>query len=251
MKKDKAQHTLISEKHSNIASQRVVDSQIKGFSERLRQCTEDSSVREFARNADISEATIRSYLNRSSFPSLDRLAILAKAAGVSLEWLATGYEHVEISDSSSSGDVPSTVSNDVVWIPRYEVAASEGFGNHIFSENEVEKIPIHPDMLNSISIKNTVGLIFIKSDGNSMEPTISDDSLLLVDPSVNRLKNDSIYVINYDGEIFLKRIQRDLKGGILVKSDNPLYEVIHITKDEAQTVRIIGKVLCSISINKL
>lgn len=56
---------------------------------RLRACMADESVSAFARRCGMPEATIRSYLDGKK-PVYDKLVRIADAAGVSLEWLATG-----------------------------------------------------------------------------------------------------------------------------------------------------------------
>ncbi|MDM7462925.1 MAG: helix-turn-helix domain-containing protein [Tepidimonas taiwanensis] len=60
------------------------------FPTRLRQCIGDEAVAAFARRCGISEGLIRSYLKAEKQPGMDRLIRIADAAGVSLEWLATG-----------------------------------------------------------------------------------------------------------------------------------------------------------------
>ncbi|MCX8145126.1 MAG: helix-turn-helix domain containing protein [Azovibrio sp.] len=59
------------------------------LSRRLRACIGDEPVAAFARRCGMPEATIRSYLEGKK-PVYDKLARIADAAGVSLEWLATG-----------------------------------------------------------------------------------------------------------------------------------------------------------------
>jgi transcriptional regulator with XRE-family HTH domain len=56
---------------------------------RLRECIGDDTVSAFARKVGLPEATIRSYLDGKK-PVYDKLSRIADAAGVSLDWLATG-----------------------------------------------------------------------------------------------------------------------------------------------------------------
>lgn len=59
------------------------------LSGRLRSAIGDEAKLSFARRADVAESVLRKYLN-GAMPSTDRLVRLADAAGVSIEWLATG-----------------------------------------------------------------------------------------------------------------------------------------------------------------
>lgn len=60
------------------------------FPSRLRECIGEEPVASFARRCGISEGLIRSYLKADKQPAMERLIRIADAAGVSLEWLATG-----------------------------------------------------------------------------------------------------------------------------------------------------------------
>lgn len=59
------------------------------FSDRLKVAIGDESVNSFARRCEIGEGSIRQYL-RGGVPGIDKAAQIADAAGVSVEWLATG-----------------------------------------------------------------------------------------------------------------------------------------------------------------
>ncbi|MBA5955836.1 helix-turn-helix domain-containing protein [Pseudomonas lactis] len=61
-----------------------------GFPERLREIVEKQGVRGLSLKSGLSEGVIRKYMNGESYPTLDRLDKLAKAANASLSWLAFG-----------------------------------------------------------------------------------------------------------------------------------------------------------------
>jgi transcriptional regulator with XRE-family HTH domain len=62
---------------------------LERLSERLALCIGDATVSSFARSCGLPEATIRSYLDGRK-PVFDKLVKIANAAGVTLDWLATG-----------------------------------------------------------------------------------------------------------------------------------------------------------------
>ena len=76
-----------SDSHVRFASDSEKESD--ALARRLRSCIGNDSVSSFARRCGMPEATIRSYLDGKK-PVYDKLARIADAAGVSLEWLATG-----------------------------------------------------------------------------------------------------------------------------------------------------------------
>ncbi|WP_336844917.1 helix-turn-helix transcriptional regulator [Providencia rettgeri] len=76
----------------------IIDERIIRFGERLREAMKGESNNSFAKKCGMSERVIRNYLDGTTYPSIDRLAILASAAGCSIEWLTTGYE---VSDNNA------------------------------------------------------------------------------------------------------------------------------------------------------
>ena len=88
----------------------------------------------------------------------------------------------------------------------------------------------------------------VEINGNSMEPTLEDGDYALVDPdNIDYVKN-KIYIVTYNGESFIKRMVIDNKSKIIMlKSDNPEYEDILITKDMQAYLKIEGRVIQVIS----
>ncbi|EBH8950852.1 helix-turn-helix domain-containing protein [Salmonella enterica] len=62
------------------------------FGDRLKNAIGDMSYRAFAGRCDMSEKVIRNYVAGKTYPSLDRISVLADALGVDVEWLAFGEE---------------------------------------------------------------------------------------------------------------------------------------------------------------
>jgi len=66
----------------------------------------------------------------------------------------------------------------------------------------------------------------------------------LIDRIDNVVGSDGgIYVINYEGELFVKRVQKLLDGRIAVTSDNPHHMSIEISKHDLDRLSIIGRVV--------
>jgi phage repressor protein C with HTH and peptisase S24 domain len=77
-----------------------------------------------------------------------------------------------------------------------------------------------------------------------MSPTFEDGSTLLVDHSISDIKIDGVYVIDRDGELFIKRMQRKLTGGFVMISDNPKFQPQDVDQGSVETLRVLGRVLC-------
>ncbi|PLS41491.1 helix-turn-helix domain-containing protein [Carnobacterium maltaromaticum] len=72
---------------------------VNNIAQRLQHALGSQSVTDIANQTGLSRATINQYLNAKNLPSLDRLAVLAKATNHSLKWLLFGdIEEAKIAD---------------------------------------------------------------------------------------------------------------------------------------------------------
>ncbi|ATV67020.1 LexA family transcriptional regulator [Fusobacterium pseudoperiodonticum] len=128
---------------------------------------------------------------------------------------------------------------DTIILPVYG-KASAGNG-YINLDQEIYYFPIKKGNFSDRSF-------LVEINGNSMETTLQDGDYALVDPdNIDYLKN-KIYVVTYNDESFIKRMVMDEKSKIvMLKSDNPEYEDILITKDMQVYLKIEGRVIQVIS----
>lgn len=109
----------------------------------------------------------------------------------------------------------------------------DGLKNYEFEAGE---IAIDKHLLDFIQgdYKNTE---LIQGYGDSMEPLITDNSLIFIDTSKKDILNNRIYAILIDEELYIKHITKD-KGKIVLKSFNKSYK--DITTEE---YIVVGKVV--------
>ncbi|MBP5056378.1 helix-turn-helix domain-containing protein, partial [Pseudomonas chlororaphis] len=191
------------------------------FRDRLKDAMGTRAARVFARNSGLSEGAIRSYLSGETYPTLDRLEQIAKAAGVSAMWLAFGEEqqpqHVVEDDKYS-------------YVPLYDARCSAGHGSwtegarvltHLaFTTYSLRKQGLEPSRLSAIRV-----------DGDSMEGLLSDGDTVLIDHGRNTLEGEAVYVIRLDDHLYAKRLQRQIGGGVAVISTNPAYQTMAVAKE--------------------
>ena len=83
----------------------------------------------------------------------------------------------------------------------------------------------------------------IEVQGDSMQPTMMDGDMLLVNSQVNQIR-DGIYVLRFDGLLMVKRLQRQPGGHVMVTSDNPAYTPFTVDlNDESTEFSVLGKVV--------
>ena len=177
------------------------------------------------------------------------LVAIADAAGVTVEWLATGRGPMLRDAPPAPGDaVAVQAAADApagyVAIPRYNVQASAGNGALVEHEQIVEFLAFSERYLRETVHTPPGNLLTIEARGDSMEPTIRDGDLMLIDVSPDQpLETGKLYVIRVAEELQVKRLQHRLDGGVAVLSDNPRYAPELIPRADLENLHILGRVL--------
>ncbi|NIF20288.1 XRE family transcriptional regulator [Candidatus Pantoea multigeneris] len=136
--------------------------------------------------------------------------------------------------------------NDVFRVEVLEVSASAGSGSP--SRDVVEVIrsieyePEHAKLIFGSVPQEMVKLINVR--GDSMQGTIEPGDLIFVDQRVNYFDGDGIYVFDFNGDTFVKRLQK-VKTDLIVISDNSKYREWTISLDEAEMLHVSGRVMLS------
>lgn len=220
-------------------------------SERLRQAVKAAGGNQaVATRAGMHLGTMNRYIGGRDMKA-GAMIVLAKACGVTLDWLATGEDGKE-TERKPGGDSgmqaliegpPDIAEERFSYIPRYDVRASAGKGIEAHEEQIIGYVAFRNAWLNSSFFRNKSNLSFIEASGDSMEPTISDGDYLLVDTSARDLQNGKIYALTVNDRLLVKRIQLRLDGSVLVKSDNKHYDPELISADTVQSLHIVGQVI--------
>lgn len=93
---------------------------------------------------------------------------------------------------------------------------------------------------------------FVEISGNSMTPTLEDGEFALVDPDNIAYVKNKIYVVTYNDEGYIKRLEfKDKLRVITLKSDNPEYDDIDIPEEMQEYFKINGRVVEVISKKKI
>ncbi|MDH5525570.1 MAG: hypothetical protein OEY01_16505 [Desulfobulbaceae bacterium] len=149
----------------------------------------------------------------------------------------------EQTTATPKSGTPTEAGGDFVHIPRYEVTASAGAGSVIHSEQVVDYLSFKTEWVrNSLGV-SVRDLALISVIGDSMEPTLSEGDVVLIDMTTRSVLDGSIYVLQLNGGLLVKRIQRKLDGSIVVKSDNNRYDPEIVSEDKDDQLKIVGRVV--------
>ena len=226
------------------------------FSDRMTMLVERAgSAAALARMTGVSESVVRKWRNGESDPSRAHLIAIAKGALVDLVWLATGEGAMEATSRHSIaepgaayGMQPHAVAalgemRDFVLVPHYDVEASAGPGRAEQREAEIGVVAFRKAWLRARGVDPPDAHI-IRVVGDSMQPELPSGALVLFDSGQERLGADGIYVLMLDGDLLVKRLQRDMStGGVIIRSANPAYCDQQLTAERAAALHIIGRVI--------
>ncbi|WP_028125178.1 LexA family protein [Eremococcus coleocola] len=181
-------------------------------------------------NVRIAKNDLSQYVNDKVEPNQERLFILAKALGVNEPWLM-GFNVPKYKNDT-------TISNiiEIKQTRNIPVVGTIACGDPILAqENISDTIPFPVELLPSGN------LFFLKAQGNSMEPTIKEDALVLIRKQ-EEVENGEIaaVLVNGDTEATLKKV-RKLGDTILLEAINEEYAPYLVNKENP--ARIIGKAI--------
>lgn len=187
--------------------------------------------------------------------SADKALRLAEEAHVGFGWLVSGRgdKRPIKSVSSPPHDVEDNRTEMIRFdagdnhsefslISRLDVQASTGNGSVGASEEQMEQLAFQSSWLRSRGI-NPVNARILSVRGDSMEETIRDGDILLVDTSIDRIKDNSIYVLVYREMVLVKRVYAKLNGSLQLISDNPRCPPEEVSAGEVDLLKIVGRVM--------
>lgn len=135
-------------------------------------------------------------------------------------------------------EIPELTPEDEVYLP---LVASLRCGNGTSGEpfSYIKKIPVP----NSYVRRWGSNLKCITAIGESMSPTIIPGDILICKPG-EEWTNGNVVSVNLNDCDMIKRIYMTKNGEIDLRSDNPAFETIHVTKKDHFTV--LGRVMIPI-----
>lgn len=197
----------------------------------------------------VSPSAFRKWLKGEAEPSRERLIALADAAQVPIGWLAKGegtaprFADVDGNRRSvrSAADALMQLDRFLVLPKRLETAAA---GNDSPpARPTTEYIAFRHDWIRAAFGIEPDALGMEVAVGESMEPTIRDGDLLLLDTTDRAVGGFGVYVVEVAGERLVKRVQRKVDGSLILISDNPSYQADTVSPELAADVVVVGRVV--------
>ncbi|MBD5626087.1 MAG: Cro/Cl family transcriptional regulator [Desulfovibrio sp.] len=217
-----------------------------GQLERLLLATGAKSVAELGRLLGITSQAIYNVKQSQQVPA-SWMPKVAKRFGVSTDWLFFGIGAMKINrvNPSESGQLDKNADADadeLIRIPMVDAILSAGTGSLETSDQVAREYAFRRDFIQRKG--NPANMVLMRVRGDSMQPEVMDNDVVLLDQSKTRPHPGPIFAVGIEDAIYLKRVDM-LPGQIVLKSVNPDYKPIHVDMGEqtSDQFRVIGQVL--------
>lgn len=143
-----------------------------------------------------------------------------------------------------------TEENGIIAVPYFEdTYASAGDGAINYEEAPTTLEFTENFLRGFLRISGDLSKVhIINAKGDSMEPTIVNGELLFISTAnAGGVISGNIYVINYSGDVFVKRLEKNpITRAVTLFSDNEKYEPIVIDGENLENCAIVGRVVAHI-----
>jgi phage repressor protein C with HTH and peptisase S24 domain len=217
------------------------------------------SQTDVANQVGVSPQSVNQWERGVTTPRGHRLDKLAKALETDSQWLMFGVtnnvqsENVQIKASNlfdsesklSSTDLGEIQPTTFIDIPVYDINFAAGEGSFTDCAEILFHYPIPTLMLEKHRIHSTDVLI-ARVSGDSMEPTLNNGDLVLINTSVKKALSNKILAFVFDDSLRVKRFFHKLDRSWVIMSDNEdknRYADESVSQLSVNHLQIIGQVI--------
>jgi hypothetical protein len=189
--------------------------------------------KDVATELGIAQATFATMKKRGSIPYREIMEFCARKR-ISINWLFFDQPAEMLIEETNK-----------FFRVRYfaDIRASAGGGAEVFDEG-YEYIDVDRTILENMLGGTPSGEIeAIHVEGESMEPTLTDGSIVFIDRNQTDPSKDGIFVASTANGLFIKRIRRRVDGMVELISDNSLYTPEVLPPEQVEIVgRVVGNI---------
>jgi phage repressor protein C with HTH and peptisase S24 domain len=209
--------------------------------DRLKQARESAGFEnavDAVRRFNWTQSTYLGHENGSRGVTPAAAARYGLAFRVAPEWILFGGA-AAVPEERDKSFLPAAA-GDMVDV--YNVEASAGHGALVDSEMVVDRLSFPPGYLRQITSSHPRNLAIIGVKGDSMQTTLADGDLVMIDTSKRDLSFDGLFVLQDGGaSLLVKRVGRAARRGwVKLISDNKVYDAI---EREVGEIDVVGKVI--------
>lgn len=180
----------------------------------------------------LSPTNLSNMKKRGAVP-FEEISLFAAKRKISINWILFGQSPRMIDEAME--DV-----YKIHLLSKYTVSGGGGAVNEETEGDEEEWLVLDRKSAEAIGISDMGRIEAVRVVGDSMEPTIPEGSLVLIDRGRNTISDGGIYAVNVAGMVFVKRVRFDTKGRVELISENPAYPP---SIENPEEVMVIGRIV--------
>lgn len=204
---------------------------IDGVLDRLYEKLNIKDDAEFSRKYGTPKPTISTWRKRNTIP-WEKIEDIVQNANLSLDYVVLGKE------------VRGKKSQETHLFDLVSAKVSAGAGLESYEVETIDRIQIDDYFFRTQPDPKSTFIMEV--EGDSMNPTLRYGDCIVIDKKQHQIKDNGIYVINVDGELMVKRLQKKMNGDVLIISDNKFYTTESISVNSQQILCVVGRVVLKI-----
>ena len=226
---------MTEKKISNEAVRSEIGKRLRAERERLGLKQED-----YFRLGEWSARTVSNWEAGRTTPTADFFADV-EVLGLDVNYIITGRRAAAPLTGPAAAPVGDS---DTIRIPLFSATGSMGKGNDLITEDVLMgDVPISRHWLAlNVPRSRPEALQIVHAYGDSMLGTLNSGDFAIVDTDCQVADIDGVYVLQANGQLFIKRVTRRMDGAHVITSDNPSVRTVDVL-DGSQPVRICGRVV--------
>lgn len=184
-----------------------------------------------ARLTERSPGSVNNWRKNAQRMAMRDILVLAREAGVSLDWIATGYGSRPVAPPTEGAGVE--YARIAVYGPSGNNTLAElGFQPPAaFLRGWLDEAGIAPE---------SCAVIMVQDDG--MAPEIGPGDMVLVDRARATIESSGVYALLRQSAVLVRRVQVMVDGGVLIIPANSLYKRETFTAEAATGLPVAGRV---------
>ncbi len=226
---------MTEKKISNEAVRSEIGKRLRAERERLGLKQED-----YFRLGEWSARTVSNWEAGRTTPTADFFADV-EVLGLDVNYIITGRRAAAPLTGPAAAPVGDS---DTIRIPLFSATGSMGNGNDLITEDVLMgEIPVSRHWLAlNVPRSRPEALQLVHAYGDSMLGTLNSGDFAIVDTDCQVADIDGVYVLQANGQLFIKRVTRRMDGAHVITSDNPSVRTVDVL-DGSHPVRICGRVV--------
>lgn len=137
--------------------------------------------------------------------------------------------------------------NNSLEIEYINIHPSCGHGTIVIDDAEAIPVRIGKELIQDVWKANPHDLKLFKASGDSMQPLIEDDDILLVNTANKDFNNGGIFLLTINNDWFIKRLRLRVTGELDIISENSKYPIETLLPDTFCEVKVFGRVIKNLS----